>query len=298
MIEADQIHRLERVPQTRDPPRVTVFSHALPVVQRVAPQLAGVRKIVRRHARDHRRVALLVQQEELGVGPDLGRIAGDKDRHVAEDADPHLARPIVERRPLPEEEELAELDKVDLQPVLVHPVDEGLRLAHRQRTRPLVPRCAALAVADRPKQRVVREPGAVLLAEGGEPLHQPGRLGVAKPEVGPSQQTDLRFPNLVERDPFGRQVRHLGQFLFRQHAVFEQQLGADQQLIAGKGRDRGVRRIAGPRRVQRQDLPPRCARSCQPLDVGRGRRSEVADPEARRQTGWVEDDTCGSCVLH
>ena len=232
------------------------------------------------------------------MGPHLGRVPGDEDRHIAEDPDTHLTRPFTQRGPLPEEEELAELDEVDLLPVLLHPTDKRLRLTHRERPRPFVPGCAVKAVPDRSKEGVVRQPMTVLLSKGRELAHQLGGLGVAKTEVGAPQQTDLERFDLVVLDPLSGEVRHLGHLRIGEDTVLDQQIGAEEELVSGKGGYRRVRRIPGTGRVQRQHLPPRRAGAGQPLHVGRGGRSEVTDPVSGRQGGGMENDPGGSIVLH
>ena len=54
----------------------------VPVVQGVAPALAGLGKIVRWHARHHPGVTVIVEQEVLRVGPHLGTVVGDEDRRI------------------------------------------------------------------------------------------------------------------------------------------------------------------------------------------------------------------------
>ena len=138
----------------------------------------------------------------------------------------------------------------------------------------------------------------MLFAKGGELPDQLGGCGVAEAEVGPPQQADFVRPDLVELDPFGRKIRHLGQLGVGENTVLDQQIGADQELVAGEGGDRRIGRVPRPRRVQRQDLPPRSAGARQPLHVGRRGRSEVTDPVAGRQTGWMEDDPGRTLVFH
>ncbi len=230
--------------------------------------------------------------------PHLGRVAGDKDRHIAEDADPHLARPVVQRDPLAIKEKLAELDEIDVLAVLLHPLDEGLGVASGEGPRPLVPRFAATTVAKGAKEGVVGEPVAVPLAEVGQLEHQLARLAFGEAAEREPQQFELERRHGVEIHPFGWKFRHIPHILIEKDAVLHQQVGADEELIAGKGGDRRVRRVPGPGRVQWKNLPPAGAAARQPLDVGCGGRAEVADAETRGQAGGMEDDTGRSSVLH
>ena len=78
-----------------------------PVVERVAPALAGPAEVVRRHAGDGRRPAVAVEQEQLRVRPDVGRVGGDEDRQVADQPDALLRAYRRRARQLAEEQELA-----------------------------------------------------------------------------------------------------------------------------------------------------------------------------------------------
>jgi hypothetical protein len=199
---------------------------------------------------------------------------------------------------LPEEKELAELDEIDLLTVLLHPANQGLGLAHRQRVRPFIPGRSIITVPDRPKEGVVGEPVPIFFTKCGELPHQLGGLGVTISNVGPTQQAELERFDLVELDPLGREFRHLGHLRIGEDTVLHQQIRADEELVAGKGGDGRVGRISRPRRVQWQDLPPRRASASQPFHVGRGGGPEVADPISGRQRGGMEDNSGGTVVHH
>src|SRR5262249_29172778 len=78
-------------PQPGRPPGVAGPAVCRPVVQRVAPQLPGGGEVVRRHPCDKPRPPPLVEQEQLGVRPDVGRVAGHEDGHVADETQPASA---------------------------------------------------------------------------------------------------------------------------------------------------------------------------------------------------------------
>src|SRR5690606_27296263 len=61
MIDADDVGERELATDPGDPPGVAVPGHRLPVVERVAPALAGLREEVRRHPGDHRLLEVLVE---------------------------------------------------------------------------------------------------------------------------------------------------------------------------------------------------------------------------------------------
>ena len=105
---APQVGLAPHRPQAGDPPGVVGALQLLPVVQGVPPQLAGSREVVGGDAGDGVGTTLFVELEQLGVGPDVVRIAGDEDGHVTHDADA-VGPGLAARRPieLAGEEELA-----------------------------------------------------------------------------------------------------------------------------------------------------------------------------------------------
>src|SRR6266849_4172242 len=111
------------------PPVKARGGHGSPLVQRVAPQLTGGAEIVRRHAGHDDREPMLVELEQVLVGPHVGAIVRDKDRNVANDGDPALVRLSAQSTPLVEEHELTEDVVVDLLGELLLSSRQRLRLA-------------------------------------------------------------------------------------------------------------------------------------------------------------------------
>ena len=87
VVHAHLVEELEVALEAALPPREAARLHAVPAVERVAPELAGGAEVVRRHARHGVRAALRVEVEEVGLGPHLGAVGGDVDREVAEKGD-------------------------------------------------------------------------------------------------------------------------------------------------------------------------------------------------------------------
>ncbi len=87
VVEADDVIKLAGAADAVDPPVEAALGQHIPAIERVAPALAGGREVVGRHAGDANGLQVLVQLEEIGVNPDVGRIHVDEDGHVAEDAD-------------------------------------------------------------------------------------------------------------------------------------------------------------------------------------------------------------------
>jgi len=106
VVEAHEVVHGERGAHAALPPAVAIRRHRAPVVDRVAPVLAGGREIVRRGAGDARGGAVGRGLEELGLRPHLDGVARDVDGHVADDEDSAGVRVLLERGPLPRKEVL------------------------------------------------------------------------------------------------------------------------------------------------------------------------------------------------
>jgi hypothetical protein len=92
MIDAQQVELGQLGADALLPPLEPVGPHLLPSVVRIAPQLAGGREIVGRHAGDHLRPSLVVQQETVAPRPDVGAVVADEERNVAENQNAPLVR--------------------------------------------------------------------------------------------------------------------------------------------------------------------------------------------------------------
>src|SRR5439155_752983 len=63
VVESHQVDLAERGPQSRDPPRIVLGLERGPIVERIAPELAGRAEIIRRHPGDELRLAVGVEKE-------------------------------------------------------------------------------------------------------------------------------------------------------------------------------------------------------------------------------------------
>ena len=68
-----------------------------------------------------------------------------------------------------------------------------------------------------------------------------------------------------------------------QQSVLDQAVRTDQKLIAGEGRQRLIRRVAVPRRTQRQRLPPALGCLVETVDPSQRSWPDIANPVGRRQ---------------
>ena len=92
------------------PPGVIRLAHMLPVIERVAPQLAVGREIVGRAACYAGRQPGLVQLEQGRVRPHVAGVIGYIDRQIADDLQPKRVYIAAQRVPLAEEE-ILQIDK-------------------------------------------------------------------------------------------------------------------------------------------------------------------------------------------
>src|SRR5256885_11442730 len=86
----------------------------VPSVERVPPALAGGAEVVGRYAGDHGGLAVLVEEEEIAVRPDIGAVVGHEDRQIADQRDPERRAVALQGLPVAREEELLESLLVDL----------------------------------------------------------------------------------------------------------------------------------------------------------------------------------------
>src|SRR3712207_1020875 len=82
MIDPQQVDLLKRGPDSIDPPGITSFGAALPVIDRISPELTLRGKGIGRHAGDDGRTATRVEPEQVPVRPDIRTVIGDEDRYI------------------------------------------------------------------------------------------------------------------------------------------------------------------------------------------------------------------------
>ncbi len=183
-----QVHQFEGAPHALHPPCVAVAAWRAPAVQRVAPALAGGAEEVGRHAGHHRRAAVGAQLEQRLVGPDLGTVVGDEDRHVADDLHATLVGIVLQLQPLAEENTTGRTSRRPR----ARRAPASLPPAPRHRARPAgaarrTSPAAASASLKRHEQRIVVQPAVVARAEGCEAgavdRPAPAATGSAAPPV-------------------------------------------------------------------------------------------------------------------
>src|SRR4051794_28062865 len=106
MIDADDVAMIKRLAHALDPPVVAAVLERLPVVERIAPTLAGLAEGIGRDARNHRWAEIEVQVVEMRVRPHVGTVVADENGDVAYDLDSALCGGGADGAPLLGKEEL------------------------------------------------------------------------------------------------------------------------------------------------------------------------------------------------
>ena len=117
---------------------------------------------------------LLVEQEQLRVGPDVARVGGDEEGQVADQAQAPGPGVLLEACPLAEQDELCPADLIDRVGQVPTGPGQGRRVAPDQLGRPLEVMDAVVPGLQGPEQGVVLQPVRLLAAE----------LLVGGPQVG------------------------------------------------------------------------------------------------------------------
>ncbi len=165
MVEAHQVHLGQRCAQAGRPPGIAGLFRRGPIVDWVAPKLAGGAEIIGRHAGIDQLAAVAVEQEQMRVRPDVGGIVRSEKGGIADDFHAALAGMTSQRVPLAEEEELPELLPADGLRKLSSGRGQRLGLARPQRRGPILPAGAALVLLQGHEEGVVIEPIQVALTE-------------------------------------------------------------------------------------------------------------------------------------
>src|SRR4029077_158355 len=106
MIEANVIAGLCGPAQPTNPPVVASRAHGIPIVERIAPALAGRAESIRRHAGDHFGLKIVPETIKILVGPNIGAIVVDKNRDVSHYANRSLGTVQSQGMPLLPERKL------------------------------------------------------------------------------------------------------------------------------------------------------------------------------------------------
>ena len=266
MVNANNIHLTHQIAETTNPPIITILLHNLPVVLRVAPQLASLAEIIWRYTSHLIWSAILIQLEELLMRPGIGTIQRNKDRHISHNLNALLVGIFLQILPLLIEHILLEMDFPNLKGKLfLHSSQSHLITADKLRI-PLIPALAIVPILQHLEQGIIPQPVGIFL--GPSPIFIPsGRIrhgnGI---NISLENQGWLHHlcPSIISLAIVDN--RSILQIRLSQEALFCQKLQRNQQWITGKGRGRSIRRIACPYRIQRQNLPYLLSCRCQEIN--------------------------------
>src|ERR1700681_3170577 len=114
MIQANHVDASQQRPQPRDAPMIAGLPKSVPVIDGVAPKLSLRAEVIGWHTGNEERPALLVQQKQLRVGPDVARIGRDEEGQVADQAQALAEGACLEPLALAGHQELREAHLPDL----------------------------------------------------------------------------------------------------------------------------------------------------------------------------------------
>ena len=296
MVDAQRVIELGRALDAADPPAVAVGAHGVPAVERRAPELAVLGEIVGRDAGDGGGYVLIVELEALGARPCVGRVHGDVDRDIADDADAVVVRIFAQERPLAEKEQLNEGIKLHVLRELLGPAAHGLGPVHAQIVvRPLCPRLAGEVILRRHEEGIVIEPALVLAPEGGEFLrHRLPAAGICL-----AQKREAIFIELAVIDLRGIAAEiDAPELAFFQKAVGHQKIEIDEIGVSGEGGVALIGAVAIARRPHGEDLPPGLIRLGEKVDKIISRLPQRADAVPRGQRKDGQQNTAASLQFH
>ena len=274
-----------------NPPVVAVLPQHVPAIHGISPALAGFGESVRRHAGDDLGIQFGIEAENVRMRPHIGAVVADEDGDVADDADaaggaaqsaaPATAQKmrIAENGRSPSSSRNCWREADSARP--------GSRLG--ELARPAIPALSLEAAAQGVKEHEVFQPPGIVV---GETCRRRQRL------VPPALNRNSRAApassgNLASCDAFvihGPPGPGSGaDSLPRNQSAFGQTLQADQQNVAGKGRNRRIGRVA--------DAPPdagaapaRAPAGPRPENRGTHRQPD-RDRRCRRATEMMSDAT-------
>ena len=162
MIDSQQSKCLKRIAEPIRPPPIIVAFHRIPIVQRVAPELAIFAEVIGRYTCDRRWPAVFFQQKQVLVCPDVCAAMGDENGHIAEES--HIPRGSVigQLRPLLAKYILNKLLELELYRQLVFPVTKRGGISLDNAVTPFRPIVISKMFHERGEKTEVIEPAAIV----------------------------------------------------------------------------------------------------------------------------------------
>ena len=113
VIQPNRVDVREQGAHPIDAPAKAASPMGLPVVHRVTPKLPIGAEVVWRYAGYEKWVEVIIEQEQLGVRPNIARIRRNEKGQIANQADALGTRAFLEPFALPEQQELRKADLLD-----------------------------------------------------------------------------------------------------------------------------------------------------------------------------------------
>ena len=297
VIDAEDVGLCEARSEAGEPPRVAGFCMRAPLVEWVAPELAGRREVIGWHARDgDGQSGGGVDLEELGRGPGVGAVARDEDRQVADDLDAALPGGGAHERPLAEEEVLVEYVGFDGDGELRGELGLARGGMGAHLGGPFPPGLPVEVVFAGAEKCVGLQPVGVVFAKLGEVAV--GERGPAEGDVSGvrfKQQQPFALPELAEIDALVVEGLQRLDVFGREQPEPHERKDVDQVRVACKGGKALVGRIAVAGRAERAHLPVAVAAGFQEIqETLDGAGFEGADALVSRQASGVEKDAAAA----
>ena len=292
MVDAEQVVDAQCMADPFDPPGIAGLTVIRPVVQRVAPELAVGREIIRRAAGHAGKAAVRRQLEQRTAHPGVHRVGRDIDGDIAQDLDALGVGIGFQLLPLDGKLILQKLPEADLFLVLRAELGQCMAIPHPVRAGPLGPALHLVGGLQGHVQCIVLQPALVFQREGIVGIRV--IVGAAvQPFALPAPGRVCRAQDLVAAGVQGAVV-HLKRVFapgFRlelgggQQALRLEGVEVDEVRVARKGRAALVGAVPITGGAQRQDLPDLLARCGQKIHERFRFRSEAANSIGAGQAG-------------
>ena len=304
VVDAQDVIDGQRVADAQDPPRIAGAAVVVPVVERVAPQLAVGGKVVRRAACNAAGLALSVCLKQLTARPGVSGVGGDINGNIAHDGDALLLGVGVQGAPLAVKLILQERPELDLPGVFGLEFSQRLRLTHAQGAGPLLPVHHAVGLLDGHVQAVVGQPVAAQKLEA-VPVVGVGRLVAGhralfqEVRVGFAQHSEALFVEgaVVHMSRVAAPVDS-SVVLFGQQAVGGQQVQINKVGVAREGGAALVRAVGVAGGADGQNLPDGLPGLGQKVHKVMGRLAHAADAIPAGQTRDRHQNAAAAFEFH
>ncbi len=163
MIDAHHIIQRKAMGQAAHPPCISCLCMIGPVVNGIAPKLAGSGESIRRTTCHYRGISLLIKAEQLRVTPGIRTVKSYVDRNVADDPDLLVIGVLLQRLPLPVKKELLKFIETNLLFQHLSVMLHGSRSAKADILLPLYVRLSVERSLHRTVKGIVRKPFLLFL---------------------------------------------------------------------------------------------------------------------------------------